>query len=58
MARKPQTLIRDMKRAMEKLAKLRDDLRDIEAEASELCDIARDAHESLEYAIDRLSEQL
>jgi sensor histidine kinase YesM len=56
--RKPQTLLRDLKRTMDKLAKLRDELRDIEAEASEMSDIAADAQESLEYAIERMSEQV
>ena len=55
--RKPQTLLRDLKRTMDKLAKLRDELRDIEAEASEMGDLAADAQESLEYAIERMSEQ-
>jgi hypothetical protein len=58
MARTPKTLIRDMERLKMKLAKLRDDFRDIEAEASELSDISGDAVDSLEYAIDRLSEQV
>jgi predicted nucleic acid-binding Zn-ribbon protein len=56
--RKPQTLLRDLKRTMDKLAKLRDELRDIEAEASEMGDIAADAQESLEYAVERMSEQV
>lgn len=57
MARTPKTLIRDMDRMKEKLATLRDHLREIETEASEMADISDDAVESLSYAIERLSEQ-
>lgn len=58
MARTPKTLIRDMNKCKEKLAKLRDELRDIEAEACGLSSLSADAVESLEYAIDRISEQV
>ncbi len=58
MAKTAKTLVREMNRLKEKLATLRDQLRDIEAEAGELSDISADAVESLEYAIDRLSEQV
>jgi predicted nucleic acid-binding Zn-ribbon protein len=58
MARRPQTLIRDMNRVKEKLAQLRDQLREIQDEASELADLSADAVESLDYVVDRLSEQV
>lgn len=51
-------LIAALNRAKEKLAKTRDELRDIEEEAENLRMISDDAVESLEYTIQVLSEQV
>ena len=45
-----------IKRKMEELAKLRDDLRDLEEEAGFLADSCEEAHGALEEAVDKLSE--
>lgn len=41
-----------------RLAASRDRLRDFLSEIDDLCNIASDAHDNIEYAIERLSEQL
>ena len=49
-------LTKRLKLAMTDLAKVRDELRDVQSEAEDLADCADDAHESLELTIERLSE--
>lgn len=58
MARSSTQLIKAMAKAKEKLAKVRDELRDIEEEAETLVSVSSDAVESLEYAIDVLSQHV
>jgi uncharacterized coiled-coil DUF342 family protein len=52
--------IAQIKRRLEQLTlkqgKIRDELRDLYEQADAMHDAAKDAHESLEYAIDKLSE--
>lgn len=51
-------LVRAMERAKIKLAKVRDEMREIVNEAESIEALSADAFESLEYAIERLSEQV
>jgi hypothetical protein len=56
MARNTKQLIAALKRESKRLAKVRDELREIEERSAELAQSADDALDSLSYAVDRLSE--
>lgn len=50
--------IKRLEKERDVLARSRDRLREFLSEIEELCEIASDAHDNIEYAIERLSEQL
>ncbi len=58
MMRTNKQLAKDLSRVKDKLAKLRDEMRDIEEECASLRMASEDAVESLEYAIEVISEQV
>jgi uncharacterized protein (UPF0335 family) len=54
----PRSMLVRLERAKKDLAKVRDDLREIYEEAEAIVDSADEAYCSLDYAVERLSEQV